>query len=145
MADILAKETCIFDVWGCFTIREDSFFGRNIPTIFIWMDKLYKKANGNSSKLQVLFRLVLLHELAHALMFTGKFHNDTWHKINEESLANAYALTKIKATTNENAYKYAKEIVLSQPSHYALGAYYAEKYGTKLIYDKMESWSKSKY
>lgn len=145
LTDILSKKTGIFDVWGYFTICKDDIFGREIPAIFIWMDKLKEKANGNSGKLSVLFRLVLLHELAHALMFTGKFYDGTWHKINEESLANAFALTKIKATTKENVYEYAKEIVLSQPFHYALGAYYAEKYGTKLIYDKMESWSKSKY
>lgn len=144
LTDILNKEKSIFNVWGCFTICKERLFGREIPAIFIWMDKLHGKTNGNSGKLNVLFRLVLLHELAHALMFTGKFHDDAWHKIHEESFANAYALTKIKATTKKDAYEYAKKIVLSQPLHYALGAYYAEIYDTKQIYDKMELWARRK-
>lgn len=77
-------------------------------------------------------------------MFTGVFYTDVYSKCKEEALANAFALAKIKESCDERAHKYAKKIVLNQPAHYALGAYYADNKEISDIYRIMNHWVQEK-
>ena len=141
------SEMQFIDVWGMFTILEDAQTPRphhpyemgGTPAIFIWMDKIVE-ATDTDEHGNMLFAKVMLHEFAHALMHIGKFGSGDFYKWREESLANAYALGKIKATGDAAFYDYAKSVALKQPENYALGAKYADAFDLDDIFHFMRVW-----
>ena len=141
------RSKSIIDLWGAFTILEDNtniqprpWKMGGIPAIFIWMDKIKGEAK-TETECDMLFVEVMLHELAHAFMYSGMFSSGNFFKFREESLANAYALTKIKEINNTEFYNFAQKDVLSQPDNYALGAKYADSFGVNEISDFMRKWT----
>jgi hypothetical protein len=129
------------DVWGMFTILHDYANKTEMSVIFIWMDKIQEAVNHDRNT-EWLFAKVYVHELAHALMHTGYYSNDDFYKWREESLANAYALSKISSYIsgcNDDHHPYphhyapnkyhkdyglldfAKSVMRKQPDNYKLG------------------------
>ena len=147
------EESSIVDVLGAFTVLKnaypkpqpnDPFSQDNMPAIFIWMDKIVEAADSDEHR-NMLFAKVVLHEFAHALMHIGEFCSDKFYGWREESLANAYALGKIKATGDTAFYDYAKDFVLQQDANYALGAKYSDAFDTDEIREFMHSWCRIKH
>lgn len=142
----------MIDVWGIFTELDAPLttphhhhrpfiHGRftGTPAIFLWVDKMWESA-ANEKEYNWLFVKVLLHEFAHALMHIGEWGHGSFYKWREESLANAYALAKIKELGDADFYSFAESVVRKQPDNYALGAEYADKCNLHDIYHYMEEW-----
>jgi hypothetical protein len=139
-----------------------------MPAIFIWMDKIQEAVNHDRNT-EWLFAKVYVHELAHALMHTGYYSNDDFYKWREESLANAYALSKINSYIfgcNDDDHPYphlyalnkyhkdyglldfAKSVMRKQPDNYKLGIKIFENlcghHGCYEIYRLMRNWMRIK-
>jgi hypothetical protein len=147
------------DVWGVFTILHDYSNKKGMPAIFIWMDKIQEAVNHGRDT-EWLFAKVYVHELAHALMHTGYYSNDEFYKWKEESLANAYALSKINSCISGcddnhhhcNYHKdywlleFAEQVMRNQPDNYKLGVKIFEDLckSDVEIYELMRNWMEIK-
>ena len=140
------KNCCVVghvDLLGAFTVIPSEKQDTGQPAIFIWMDRIKESATTPQEE-EWLFAKVMLHEFAHAFMHIGVFRTDDFYKYNEESLANAYALAKIKATRKSDFYDYAKGFVLKQPAEYRGGVLFAERSVDEIL-DFMIQWINTKY
>ena len=152
------NRTSIFDRWGCYTCDYPKIPSYGIeyshPKIFIWVDMIFAHVYGDERKFNILTTMVILHELAHAMMdvhLIGKFEDsevlgynkqiipEPFFSLKEESLANAVALSLIKNYLVDEEYNCLKMVVENQPSQYVLGLKLLDENG-QVFDDLMYHW-----
>lgn len=96
----------------------------NPGVIFIWIDRVFEFENEKCHNWRLLFQMVLLHELIHALLDcadrnnNGVLLNDSKERSDlEESLDNLLVL-KCYENSDEQDFEYIKEFIKSQPREY---------------------------
>ncbi len=100
--------------------------GFNVPPgrgIFICPERIHGVAEDYGdfypSAFRLLFAAVLIHELAHAYMDEGKWSDEAWERVIEESLANAFVLKCLWEELRDEMNKYIlTEFLSTQPIEY---------------------------
>ena len=123
------------------------------PTIFICPEKversakqLFQKSRGISEGwlFRFVFAYILIHELAHAFMDGGLASPRPWERIIEESLANAYAFSRLSFAGGQMRNKEASVFLTevgSQPLAYQGWEFFSEN-GHLSLKTTARAWKK---
>ncbi len=101
--------------------------------IVLFLKSIKDESSRNNFSLENLTTIVLIHELMHAIMDTGKMYgcysdNSMYAFWKEESYANALTLNAIRKSGNKTLIAEAERFMESQPDPYRYGIYLANLY-----------------
>lgn len=137
--------TAIFDMLGVYISDNDPIIPKRI---FVWVDKVYRCADGDDDNAKALLLQVVLHELAHVFLdVRGKaIHNTIFtyqhpaYQFIEEGLANAISMHLCMGYFSQTQQTFISQFVSNQGDGYSDGGLIYTSFSIFRIFKVGEVW-----